>query len=66
MNIHVPQKARLMIEVVHDLVCPWCYLGVQRLLHTLHRRPDIATTLVWHPPHPLLRRCPPPGPLRRP
>lgn len=49
MNIHVPQKARLMIEVVHDLVCPWCYLGVQRLLRTLHRRPDIASTLVWHP-----------------
>ena len=49
MNIHVPPKARLMIEVVHDLVCPWCYLGVQRLLRTLHRRPDIATTLAWHP-----------------
>jgi predicted DsbA family dithiol-disulfide isomerase len=49
MNVHVPPKARLVIEVVHDLVCPWCYLGVQRLLRTLHRRPDIATTLAWHP-----------------
>lgn len=49
MNVHVPPKARLVIEVVHDLVCPWCYLGVQRLLHTLRRRPDIAYTLAWHP-----------------
>jgi predicted DsbA family dithiol-disulfide isomerase len=49
MNVHVPPKARLAIEVVHDLVCPWCYLGVQRLLRTLRRRPDIAFQLAWHP-----------------
>ena len=49
MNIAVPPKPRLMIEVVHDLVCPWCYLGVQRLLRTLRRRPDIAYDLAWHP-----------------
>ena len=49
MNIAVPPKPRLMIEVVHDLVCPWCYLGVQRLLRTLRHRPDIAYELVWHP-----------------
>jgi len=49
MNVVVTPKARLVIEVVHDLVCPWCYLGVQRLLRTLRRRPDIAYDLVWHP-----------------
>lgn len=49
MNVHVPPKARLVIEVVHDLVCPWCYLGVQRLLRTLRRRTDIASSLAWHP-----------------
>ena len=26
-NILAPPKARLSIEVVHDLVCPWCFLG---------------------------------------
>ncbi len=36
-----------MIEVVHDLVCPWCYLGVRRLLRTLRRRPDLGFELVW-------------------
>ncbi len=49
MNVHVPPKARLVIEVVHDLVCPWCYLGVHRLLRTLRRRPDISFELAWHP-----------------
>jgi predicted DsbA family dithiol-disulfide isomerase len=49
MNVLVQPKARLVIEVVHDLVCPWCYLGVQRLLRTLGRRPDIAYELAWHP-----------------
>ncbi|MGE0418042.1 MAG: DsbA family oxidoreductase [Acetobacteraceae bacterium] len=49
MNILAPPKARLGIEVVHDLVCPWCYLGVRRLLRTLRRRPDILFDLTWRP-----------------
>jgi len=49
MNVRVPPQARIAIEVVHDLVCPWCYLGVQRLLRTLRRRPDIGYELAWHP-----------------
>jgi predicted DsbA family dithiol-disulfide isomerase len=48
-NVLAPPKARLSIEIVHDLVCPWCYLGVRRLLRTLRRRPDIAFELVWRP-----------------
>jgi predicted DsbA family dithiol-disulfide isomerase len=48
-NVLTPPKARLSIEIVHDLVCPWCYLGVRRLLRTLRRRPDIAFDLVWRP-----------------
>jgi predicted DsbA family dithiol-disulfide isomerase len=44
-----PPRARLAIEVVHDLVCPWCYLGVRRLMRTLRHRPDLATELTWRP-----------------
>jgi predicted DsbA family dithiol-disulfide isomerase len=40
---------RLQVEVVHDLVCPWCYLGLHRLLLTLQRRDGIAFDLVWRP-----------------
>ena len=49
MNIHVPPPAPLQIEIVYDLVCPWCYLGVRRLGRTLQRRPDLTFGLVWRP-----------------
>ena len=49
MNILAPSKARLSIEIVHDLVCPWCFLGVRRLLRTLRRRPDLLFDLTWRP-----------------
>jgi predicted DsbA family dithiol-disulfide isomerase len=48
-NILSPPKARLSIEVVHDLVCPWCYLGTRRLMRTIRRRPDLMVELTWRP-----------------
>ncbi|OJW31451.1 MAG: disulfide bond formation protein DsbA [Rhodospirillales bacterium 69-11] len=39
----------MAIEIVHDLVCPWCYLGVRRLMRTLRRRPDLLYELTWRP-----------------
>ena len=48
-NVLSPAKARLLIEVVHDLVCPWCYLGVRRLFRTMRRRPDLLFDLRWRP-----------------
>lgn len=49
MNVLAPPKARLSIEIVLDLVCPWCYLGVRRLMRTLRRRPDLLFDLIWRP-----------------
>ncbi len=49
MNILAPPKARLGIEIVHDLVCPWCFLGVRRLMRTMRRRPDLQFDLTWRP-----------------
>ena len=48
-NILAPPKARLSVEVVHDLVCPWCFVGMRRLLRTLRRRPDLLIDLTWRP-----------------
>ncbi len=42
-------RTRLAIEVVHDLICPWCFLGVRRLRRAIRRRPDLAVELVWRP-----------------
>ncbi len=47
--MHVSPPSPLQIEVVYDLVCPWCYLGVRRLARTLERRPDLSVGLVWRP-----------------
>lgn len=49
MNVLSPPRARLSIEVVFDLVCPWCFLGVRRLRRTLRARPDIAADIAWRP-----------------
>lgn len=49
MNLLSPPRARLPIEVVFDLVCPWCYLGIRRLRRTLRSRPDVAAELLWRP-----------------
>jgi predicted DsbA family dithiol-disulfide isomerase len=46
-NALTPPLPRLLVEVVHDLVCPWCYLGFRRLQRTLARRPDILFDLAW-------------------
>ena len=49
MNALTSIKTRLSIEVVHDFVCPWCYLGVRRLLRGLALRPNDAFVITWRP-----------------
>jgi predicted DsbA family dithiol-disulfide isomerase len=44
-----PPAPRVTIEVVQDLVCPWCRLGVRRLLRALRRRPELRISLIWRP-----------------
>jgi predicted DsbA family dithiol-disulfide isomerase len=40
---------RLGIEVVFDLVCPWCHLGIRRLRRALAGRPEVLAELSWRP-----------------
>lgn len=49
MNVLSPPRPRLSIEVVFDFVCPWCFLGVRRLLRVLASRPDLQADLHWRP-----------------
>ncbi|WP_424814018.1 DsbA family oxidoreductase [Roseococcus sp. YIM B11640] len=48
-NVLAPPRPRLSIEVVFDLVCPWCYLGIRRLLRVLEGRHDLQPELQWRP-----------------
>jgi predicted DsbA family dithiol-disulfide isomerase len=37
----------MLIEIVADVVCPWCYIGKRRLERALALRPGIKTRLQW-------------------
>ena len=39
----------MLIEIVSDLICPWCLIGKRRLDRALAQRPEIAAEIVWHP-----------------
>jgi predicted DsbA family dithiol-disulfide isomerase len=37
------------IDVVSDVVCPWCFIGKRRLEKALALKPDIPVEVHWHP-----------------
>lgn len=39
----------MRIDVIHDTVCPWCFIGKRRLERALARRPDVRPELHWRP-----------------
>ena len=39
----------IRIDVVSDVVCPWCFIGKRRLEKALALKPDIPVEVHWHP-----------------
>ena len=39
----------LAIDMVSDVVCPWCYIGKHRLEKAIALRPDVATEVRFRP-----------------
>lgn len=39
----------LRIDVVSDVVCPWCYIGKRRLDRALQQLGDLPVTVHWRP-----------------
>src|SRR5215470_6296462 len=39
----------LPIDVVSDVVCPWCFIGKRRLEKAIALRPEIAATVRYRP-----------------
>jgi predicted DsbA family dithiol-disulfide isomerase len=39
----------LAIDIVSDVVCPWCYVGKRRLERALTLRPDVPPEIRWLP-----------------
>ena len=40
---------KIAIEIVSDLVCPWCFIGQAQLERALAARPDIEAELTFSP-----------------
>jgi len=39
----------VVIDVVSDVVCPWCYIGKRRLEQAIALNPDIPVDVQWRP-----------------
>ncbi len=39
----------LQIDIVSDVVCPWCYIGERRIENALALAPDVPVEINWQP-----------------
>lgn len=39
----------MRIDIVLDVICPWCFIGLSRLRQALALRPAITPEFGWHP-----------------
>jgi predicted DsbA family dithiol-disulfide isomerase len=39
----------LQIDIVSDVVCPWCYIGKRRIENALELTPDVPVEIHWRP-----------------
>ena len=45
----MPNHQPVRIDVVSDVVCPWCFIGKHRLEKALALKPDIPVEVHWRP-----------------
>ena len=45
----MPHRQPVRIDVVSDVVCPWCFIGKRRLEKALAMKPDIPVEVHWRP-----------------
>ena len=49
MTIDASALEPLKIDIVSDVMCPWCFIGKRRLEKALSETTDIAVKVEWHP-----------------
>src|SRR5215467_8455429 len=45
----MPNRQPVRIDVVSDMVCPWCFIGKHRLEKAIELTPDIPVEVHWRP-----------------
>lgn len=43
------ETSSITIDVVSDVVCPWCFVGHKRLARALKLAPDVEAEIRWRP-----------------
>ncbi len=41
--------ATVVIQIISDVICPWCFIGKRRLEKALAERPQLAVEISWFP-----------------
>lgn len=39
----------MRIDIILDVICPWCFIGKRRLERALAQRPEVAAETSWRP-----------------
>ncbi len=45
----IRETAPLTVDVVSDVMCPWCFIGKRRLERALADAPELPVEVAWHP-----------------
>jgi predicted DsbA family dithiol-disulfide isomerase len=43
------ERETIAVDVVSDVVCPWCFIGQKRLDKAIERTPDVIVEVRWRP-----------------
>ena len=38
----------ILIDIISDTVCPWCYIGKKRLEQAIKKSSDLNFNISWH------------------
>jgi predicted DsbA family dithiol-disulfide isomerase len=40
---------QVVIDIISDVVCPWCYVGKKHIEKALENMPELDAVIRWHP-----------------
>ena len=42
-------RTKISVDVISDVACPWCFIGMKRLRRAIELAPDIDVNVRWRP-----------------
>src|SRR5262252_4803780 len=43
------RRSSMRIDIISDVICPWCFIGKRRLERALTLRPELPPEITWRP-----------------